>query len=190
MSNCNAVKNLIVPGTFLSKSGDKSVDATLYKQLVGCLMYLTVTRSDLMFVVCLISRYMADPKEEHMLIAKRVLRYLKGTLDVGVYYKWSKDVNLLGYTDSDYARDIDDRKSTSGYVFFLNGAAICWSSRKQGIVTLSSTEVEYVATTASACHGVWLTGILKELGVLSSKCIDIMCDNSSAIKLSKNPVMH
>jgi len=82
-----AVKNPIVPGTFLSKSGGKSVDATLYKQLVGCLMYLTVTRPDLMFVVCLISCYMADPKEEHMLIAKRVLRYLKGTLDVGVYYK-------------------------------------------------------------------------------------------------------
>ena len=81
-------------------------------------------------------------------------------------------------THSDYARDIDDRKSTSGYVFFLNGAAICWSSRKQGIGT------------ASACHGVWLKGILKELGVLSSKCIDIMCDSSSAIKLSKNPIMH
>ena len=85
-----------------------------------------------------------------MLITKRVLRYLKDTLAVGVYYKWSKDVNLLGYTDSDYVQDIDDRKSTSGYIFFLNEAAICWSSRKQGIVTLSSTEAEYVAATASA----------------------------------------
>jgi hypothetical protein len=99
---------------------------------------------------------MADPKKEHMMIAKRVLRYLKGTLDFGVYYKRSTDANLLGYTDShyigdendrnllgytdsDYARDVDDRKSTSDYVFLLSGAAICWSSRKQGIVTLSST---------------------------------------------------
>lgn len=207
MWNCNAVKNPIVPGTVLSKLGSKNVDATLYKQLVGCLMYLTVTRPDLMFVVCLISRYMADPKEEHMMIAKRVLRYLKGTLDFGVYYKKSTNVNLLGYTDShytgdendrnllgytdsDYARDIDDRKSTSGYVFLLSGAAICWSSRKQGIVTLSSTEAEYVAATACACHGVWLKGILKELGVKNCECVNIMCDNSSAIKLSKNPVMH
>ena len=102
MSNCNVLKNLIVPDTFLSKSGSKSFDATLYKQLVECLMYLTVTRPYLIFMVCLISRYMADPKEEHMLISKRALRYLKGTLDVGVYYKWIKDVNLLGYTDSDY----------------------------------------------------------------------------------------
>ena len=135
-------------------------------------MYLTVTRPELMFVVCLISRYRADPKEEHILIAKRVLRYLKGTLDVGVYYKWSKDVNLLGYTDNDYAWDIDDRKSTSGFVFFPNGAAICWSSRKQKIVTLSSIEAEYVAATASAYYGVWLRVILKELGVLSSECIE------------------
>ena len=96
----------------------------------------------------------------------------------------------MGYTNSDYARDIDDRKSTSGYVFFLNRAVICWSSRKQGILTLSSTEAEYVVVTASACHGVWLKGILKELGVQSSECIDIMCDISSTIKLSKNPVMH
>ena len=115
-------------------------------------MYLTVTRPDLMFVVCLISRCMADPKEEHMLIAKRVLRYLKGTLNVGIYYKWSKDVNLLRYTDSNYARDIDDRKNTSGYVLFINAAAICWSSRKQVIITPSSTETEYVAATTSSCH--------------------------------------
>lgn len=99
-------------------------------------------------------------------------------------------MNLLGFTDSDYARDRYDRRSTSGYVFLLNGAAICWSSRKQDIVTLSSTEAEYVAATSSACHSVWLKGILQELGVESCECIDIMCDNSSAIKLSKNPVMH
>lgn len=153
-------------------------------------MYLTVTRPDLMFVVCLLSRFMADPKEEHMLIGKRVLRYLKGTLEFGVFYGRSSKLDLLGYTDSDYARDMNDRKSTSGYVFLLNGAAICWSSRKQDIVTLSSTEAEYVAATSSACHSVWLKGILKELEVVADECIDIMCDNSSAIKLSKNPIMH
>ncbi|XP_074327353.1 secreted RxLR effector protein 161-like [Apium graveolens] len=121
MWNCNAVKNPIVPGIVLSKEGSRNVDSTLYKQLVGCLMYLTVSRPDLMFVVCLISRYMAEPKEEHMMIAKRVLGYLKGTLDYGVFYKRSIGSNLLGYTDSDYARDVDDRKSTSGYVFLLSG---------------------------------------------------------------------
>ncbi|CAA7019223.1 unnamed protein product [Microthlaspi erraticum] len=190
MWNCNSVKNPIVPGTIVSREGSRGANATLYKQLVGCLMYLTVTRPDLMFVVCLIARFMADPKEEHMMIAKRVLRYLKGTMGFGVFYGKSPKLNLLGYTDSDYARDMDDRKSTSGYVFLLNGAAICWSSRKQDIVTLSSTEAEYVAATSSACHCVWLKGILQEIGVLGDECIDIMCDNSSTIKLSKNPVMH
>lgn len=190
MWNCNAVKNPIVPGTVLSKVGSRDVDATLYKQLVGCLMYLNVTRPDLMFVVCLISRYMAEPKEEHMMIAKRVLRYLKGTLDYRVFYKRSIGSNFQGYTDSDYARDVDDRKSTSVYVFLLSGAAICWSLRKQEIVTPSSTEAEYVAATSCVCHCLWLKGILNELGVINYRCIDIMCDNSSTIKLSKNPVMH
>lgn len=190
MQDCNSVKNPIVPGTVISTHGSREEDATAYKQLVGCLMYLTVTRPDLMFVVCLISRFMADPKEEHMMIAKRVLRYLRGTLDYGIFYEIFSVMQLLGFTDSDYARDVNDRKSTSGYVFLMNGAAICWSSRNQAIVTLSSTEAEYVAATSAACHSVWLKGILQELNVAGCECIDIMCDNSSAIKLSKNPVMH
>jgi len=125
-----------------------------------------------------------------MLIAKRVLRYVKGTHDFGVFYGRLSKMNLLGYTDSDYARDVDDRKSTSRYVFLLNRAAVSWSSRKQDIVTLSSTKVEYVAVSSSAYHCVWLKGMLWELGVVNGECIDIMCDNNSTIKLSKNPVMH
>ncbi|MCI26433.1 copia-type polyprotein [Trifolium medium] len=119
MWNCNSVKNPIVPGTVLSREGGENVDSTLYKQLVGSLMYLTATRPDMMYVVCLISRYMANPKEEHMQIAKRALRYLRGTLDFGLFYRRRIASKLLAYTDSDYARDVDDRKSTSGYVFLL-----------------------------------------------------------------------
>lgn len=143
-----------------------------------------------MFVVCLLARFMADPREEHMLIAKGVLRYLKGTLDFGLFYGRSSSLRVVGYTDSDYPRDVNDRKNTSWYVFSLNGVAICWSSRKQDIVTLSSTEAEYVAATSSACHCIWLKGMLQELGAMSDECISIMCENSSAIKLSNNPVMH
>lgn len=86
-----------------------------------------------------------------MMIAKRVLRYLKGTLNFGVFYGRSSNINLMGYTESDYARDKDDMKSTSRYMFLLNEYAVCWSSRKQAIVTLSSTEAEYVAATFAAC---------------------------------------
>ncbi|XP_024990741.1 uncharacterized protein LOC112525030 [Cynara cardunculus var. scolymus] len=143
MWTSNPVKNPIVPGTILTKEGKgKEVDATVYKQLVGSLMYLTVTRPDLMYVVCLISRFMAKPREEHMKIAKRVLKYLKGTHGYGLLYRKNASTKFKAYTDSDYARDIEDRRCTSGYVFLLSEGATCWSSRKQPIVTLSSTEAE------------------------------------------------
>ncbi|CAM8906649.1 unnamed protein product [Rhodiola kirilowii] len=183
-------KNPCVPGTLLSKEGVNEVDGTVYKQLVGCLMYLTVTLPDLMYTVCLILRYMSNPKEEHMLIAKRALSYLKGTLDFGLMYQREAKMNVVAYTDSDYARDMDDRKSISGYVFLFNGSAVCWSSHKQAIVTSSSTKAEYVAATSCACHCVWVKGILGQMNCICCRCITILCDNSSAIKLSKNPVMH
>jgi hypothetical protein len=97
---------------------------------------------------------------------------------------------LQGWTDSDYAGDSDDRKSTSGYVFKLGTGAISWCSKKQPIVTLSTTEAEFVAAASCSCQGVWLRNVLKHLNVNQMKCTVIWCDNSSSIKLSKNPVMH
>ncbi|KAL4567103.1 hypothetical protein LXL04_022677 [Taraxacum kok-saghyz] len=144
---------------------------------------------DLMYVVSLLARFMAEPKEEHMAAAKRVLRYIKGTVNYGLHYKNDKDQKLQVFTDSNYARDSEDQKSSSGYVCLFSGAAICWSSRKQEIVTLSSTETEYVAATTCACHCVWLKGLLEELEERAGT-VEVMCDNCSAIKLSKNPVMH
>ncbi|KAJ8646671.1 hypothetical protein MRB53_008419 [Persea americana] len=166
------------------------VDETHYKQLVGSLMYLTATRPDMMFVTCLISRYMAKPMELHLQAAKRALRYLKGTVNYGIHYKKGGDGELLAFTDSDYAGDMEDRKSTSGYVFLMNSSAVSWCSKKQPIVTLSTTEAEFVAAAVCACQGVWMKRILKELGHSDGGCTTMMCDNSSTIKLSKNPVMH
>lgn len=189
--NGNEVKNPIVPGTRLSKSGDgNKVDLTTYKQLIGSLMYITSTRPDLMYVVCLLSRYMADPYEQHMEAAKRVLRYMKGTLGFGVFYRRKEVSELMVYTDSDYAGDIDDRRSTSGYAFLLSGGAVAWASKKQPVVTLSTIEAEFVAAAYCACQCVWMRRILEEFGLAQSGSTTIMCDNSSAIKLSKNPVLH
>ena len=115
---------------------------------------------------------------------------LKGTLNFGLVYRKAENLKLLAYTDNDYARDVDDRKSISGYVFLLNNAAVYWSSKKQEIVTLSSIEAKYVAVTGCVCHCVWMKGILEHIGVNNCERIDICCDNSSSIKLSKNPVMH
>ena len=129
----------------------RKVDNTLYKQIVGSLMYLIATRPDIMYSVSLISRYMESPKEIHLLAAKRILRYLQGTVNYGLFYKKSEKSDLFGFTDSDYAGDVEDRKSTSGYVFMIGSGAVSWSSRKQSIVTLSTTEAEFVA--AMGCAG-------------------------------------
>ncbi|XP_020218798.1 uncharacterized protein LOC109802019 [Cajanus cajan] len=135
----------------------------LYKQIVGSLMYLTATRPDIMYSVSLISRYMENPTEIYLLAAKRILRYLQGTREFGLFYKKGEKSNLLGFTDSDYVGDQDDRKSTSGFLFMLGTSVVSWFSKKQPFVTLSSTEAEFVAATACACQGIWLRRILEEL---------------------------
>ena len=159
-------------------------------QMVGSLMYLTSTRPDIMFVVSLLSRYLAHPTELHMQAAKRVLRYIKGTLSYGILYKQSGNKRLLAYTDSDYAGDLKDRKSTSGYLFVLSSGAVSWASKKQPVVTLSTTEAEFIAAASCACQAVWVRRMLEKLDHESAGTTIIYFDNSSTIKLSKNPVMH
>nr|XP_008381615.2 uncharacterized protein LOC103444468 [Malus domestica] len=127
--------------------------------------------------------------ETHLQTAKRVLRYVKGTISFGVFYKKGGTEELVGYTYSDYVGDQNDRKSISGYVFTLSSGAISWSSKKQPVVTFSTTEAEFIAA-SSACQAVQLRRILEQLNHGQYKPTVIHCDNVSAIKLSKNPIMH
>jgi hypothetical protein len=193
MEDCNKVCSPIVPGCKLVKDETgRSTDSTSYKQMIGCLMYLLATRPDMAFSVCLAARYMERPTELHVAAVKRILRYLKGTMSHGILYKHCsrEELRLVGWTDSDYAGDYDDRKSTSGYAFTMGTGAISWCSKKQPIVTLSTTEAEFVATASCACQGMWLRNILKQLSQEQAGATIVYCDNSSSIKLSKNPVMH
>lgn len=194
MYDANSVQNPIVPGIKITKEigNDERTDKSHYRQLIGCLLYLTTaTRPDLSYVVSLLSRFMENPSAKHMLLAKRVLRYLKGTTDFGILYKKGEINELVAYTDSDYAGDMDDRKSTSGYVFMLSSGAVSWCSKKQSVVSLSTTEAEFIAAAFCACQAVWLQRVLEDLNNTSeNKGILINCDNSSTIKLSKNPVLH
>jgi hypothetical protein len=191
MKDCNPVSTPVEYGLKLTRdSGGRKVNSTVYKQIVGSLMYLTATRPDIMHATGLISRYMECPREMHLLVAKRIMRYLKGTLEYGLFYKKGVKSDLIAFTDSDYAGDQDDRRSTSGYVFMMGTGAISWSSKKQPIVTLSTTEAEFVAATACTCQAIWLRKILEELHSKQVGAITIFCDNNSAIKLSKNPVLH
>jgi hypothetical protein len=133
---------------------------------------------------------METPDQSHLNAAKRILRYIKGTMNEGMFYTSSKDFNLVGYSDSDWGRDLDERKSTTGFVFFMGDTSFTWSSKKQSIVTLSSCEAEYVAANSAVCHSIWLRNMLKFLGFPQENPTEIYIDNRSAIALAKNPVYH
>ncbi|KAL0649156.1 hypothetical protein Bca4012_091847 [Brassica carinata] len=133
---------------------------------------------------------MEHPTTTHFKAAKRILRYIKGTINFGLYYSISEDYRLIGYSDSDWGGDVDDRKSISGFVFFIGETAFTWMSKKQPIVTLSTCEAEYVAATSCVCHAIWLRNLLKELNLPQEEPTKIFVDNKSAIALAKNPVFH
>ena len=164
MMNCKPLVTPIATDTKISKDDDGSkVDPTLYKRLVGSLMYLTSTRPDIMFGVSLISRFMETPKNTHCKAGKTILIYIAGTTNFGIQYTSNSNFKLIGYTNSDFAGSIDDIKSTSGYVFGFGLGLVAWASKKQLIVTLTSAEAEYVAVTTTTCQTVWMRRTLSEL---------------------------
>ena len=167
------------------------MNSTEYQSLIGSLRYLTHTRPDLLFSVGILSRYMENPSQEHYNGVKRVLRYVKGTEDSGLLYKQGEsNAELIGYSNSDFAGDCNDRKSTSGHIFFFGGMAVSWSSQKQSIVALSSCEAEYIAATTASCQAIWMNRLIEELIKNEQLKAKVTVDNQSAITLSKNPVHH
>jgi hypothetical protein len=161
MEECNPIETPIPLGTKLSKKDEgPAMDPTLYKSLLDSLLYLTTTRHDIMYATNLVSRYMESPKDSHWKMAKRILRYVAGTLNFGLWYTKSDNNQLSGYTDNDFAGSLDDRKITSGHAFHLGTNLISWASKKQPIVSISSTEAEYVTATSSSFQAVWLRRIL------------------------------
>ncbi|XP_059076574.1 secreted RxLR effector protein 161-like [Cryptomeria japonica] len=152
-----------------AKADSLAVDEIEFRQLVGSLIYLTATRPDICFAVSYISRFMTAPKADHWIAAKPVLRYVKGTSDYGILYGRCNDPKLIGYTDLDWAGSVDDRKSTSWYVFRLGTSVVTWSSKKQRIVALSSTEAEYRGTVKAACETVWLRRMLSDMQMPQAK---------------------
>ncbi|XP_058726895.1 secreted RxLR effector protein 161-like [Vicia villosa] len=191
MDDANPVGTPMECGSKLSKhENGETVDPTLYKSLVGSLRYLTCTRPDILYAVGVVSRYMEAPTTTHFKAAKRILRYIKGTTNFGLHYCSSNNYEIVGYSDSDWSGDLDDRKSTTGFVFFMGDTAFTWMSKKQPIVTLSTCEAKYVAATSCVCHAVWLRNLLKELKMPQKDPMEICVDNKSALALEKNPVFH
>ena len=158
--------------------------------MIGSLLYVTASRPDVMQAVGQVARFQAAPKETHVIAVKRIFRYLKGTMDFGLWYAKGNELDLLAYSDADWAGCVDDRKSTSGAAFFLGNCLVSWSSKKQSSVSLSTAEAEYIAAAACCTQILWMKQNLQDLQVTYDEPIPILCDNTSAISISKNPVMH
>ncbi|XP_050920124.1 uncharacterized mitochondrial protein AtMg00810-like [Lathyrus oleraceus] len=148
VDDSNPVGTLMEYGSKLSKhENGEIVDPTLYKRLVRSLHYLTSTRPNILYVVGVLSRYMEAPTTNHFKVAKRILRYMKGTTNFGLHYYSSNNYEIIGYNDSDWSGDLDDRKRNIGFVFFIGDIVFTWMSKKQPIITLSTCEAEHVIAT-------------------------------------------
>lgn len=165
MEGCKPIPTPLEINLKLSQEDESEpVDSTMYRRLVGSLIYLANTRPDISYDVGLVSQFSAQPKESHWKAAKRILRYVQGTLSMGLVYEKDGGNILNGFCDSDWAGDKDTRRSTSGYCFYIGGAAISWSSKKQKTIALSSAEAEYKAATTAVGEALWLRRILEDGG--------------------------
>jgi len=145
MEGCKEVVIPIATNFLLdADEAGQPMDSTKYRGLIGSLLYLTASRPDIQFGVCLCVRFQANPKESHFKAAKKILKYLKGTTHVCLWYPCDSSITLSSFSDSDYAGCKLDRKSTSGTCHLLGSSLISWNSKKQACVTLSTTEVEYI----------------------------------------------
>ncbi|WVZ89055.1 hypothetical protein U9M48_035513, partial [Paspalum notatum var. saurae] len=151
--------------------------------MIGSLLYLTATRPDIQFAVCLCARYQASPRTSYLQAVKRIFRYLKFTPDLGLWYSSGSSLSLRGFSDADHAGCWIDRKSTSGTCQLLGTSLVSWSSRKQASVALSTTEAEYVAAL------LWMKATLSDFGLRFGR-IPLLADSTSAISVAKNPVLH
>ncbi|GJZ04514.1 retrovirus-related pol polyprotein from transposon TNT 1-94 [Tanacetum coccineum] len=165
------------------------VDATLYRGMIGSLMYLTSSRPDLIYTVCLCARYQAKPTEKHLNAVKRIFRYIKRTINMGLWYSKDTSMSLTAYSDADHAGSQDARRSTSGSAQFLGDKLVSWSSKKQKSTVISSTEAEYIALSGCCTQILSMRSQLTDYGFQFNKIL-LYCDNKSAIALCCNNIQH
>ncbi|WVZ75439.1 hypothetical protein U9M48_023490 [Paspalum notatum var. saurae] len=187
MDDCKPIETPMATNTKLdpNESGIK-VDQTLYRSMTGSLLYLCASRPDIMFSVCLCAQFQADPKESHLTAVKRILRYLKHTPSIGLWYPKGASFELLGYTDSDFVGCRVECKSTSRGLLL---ARVLARFVKQNCVSLSTAEAEYIAAGSSCAQLLYMKQTLKDYGVELSR-IPLLYDTESAVKLTNNPVQH
>eukprot|EP00253_Pinus_taeda_P008949 PITA_08949 len=191
MENAKPVCTPMVTGCSLSANDESAaVHQTTYRSMIGSLLYLTGTRPDIMHAVGIVGRFQANPKETHLQAVKRIFKYLQGTQNYGLWYPRDTDLTLHAYTDADWAGSVDDRKSTSGGAFFMGSRLVSWFSKKQSSIALSTAEAEYVAAASCCTQLLCMMQTLQDFQITCTPPISILCDNTSAISISNNPVMH
>lgn len=163
-----------------------------YLELVGSLLYATQTRPDIQFAVGLISQFGGNPGIPHLEAAKRVLRYLRGTAKFSLMLGRQGEgaVDLVGWTDSNWAQDVDTRRSVGGFIFDIVGSSVSWSSKKQPTVALSTVEAEYMASSNATKEAIWLRVLLEDMGFKQVTATLIHADNQGCIALARNPIAH
>jgi hypothetical protein len=167
----------------------KAVHQREYRSMIGSLLYLTATRTNIQFTVGLCACFQASPHSSHQMAVHRVSRYLKHTLEFEIWYSVSSSLDLVGFFDADFVGCRTDRKSTSGTCHFLRSSLICWSSQKQSSVAQSTIEAEYVAAASYCSHIIWIVHTMRDFEVRFER-VPLMCDNISVISVAKNQVFH
>ncbi|GKA25161.1 putative ribonuclease H-like domain-containing protein, partial [Tanacetum coccineum] len=188
--SCDPVDTPMVEKSKLDEDKEgKAVDPSHYRGMIGTLLYLTASRPDLQFAICMCARYQARPTEKHLNAVKRIFRYLKGTVNRGLWYPKDSSIALTAFADADHAGCQDTRRSTSGSMQFLGDRLISWSSKRQKSAAISSTEAEYIALSGCCAQILWMRSQLTDYGFGFNK-IPMYCDNKSAIALCCNNVQH
>ena len=194
MENCKSVTTPLEQGRKYQKLNDEDlpVETHKYQMIIGSLTYAsTATRPDIAAAVGTLSKFMSKPGKEHWEGIKRVLRYIKGTVNHGLIYSANiNDTLLQEYSDADWAGDVDTRRSTSGYVYQIFGNTVSWSSKSQNSVAKSSTESEYIALSTASQEAIWLRRLLMNIGYQAKDPTTLFEDNQSTIEMSKNPKYH
>jgi len=174
----------------VAANGAPVLDPTDFRSLAGALQYLTFTRPDISYAVQQVCLHMHDPREPHLAALKRILRYVRGTLHLGLLLRPSSSTDLQVYTDADWAGCPDMRKSTSGYAVFLGDNLVSWSSKRQNTMSRSSAEAEYRAVANGVAEASWLRQLLQELHAPLRRATLVYRDNISVVYMSSNPVQH
>ena len=172
------------PAKLSSDPAGEEVDPTLYRSIIGSLLYLTTSRLDIAFSVEVCANFQAAPKKSHMIGAKRIIHYVNGISDYGIWYSRYSNECLTKYSDADWAECVDDRKSTSGGCFYLGNNLVLWMSKKQNSVSLLTAEAKYIATSSCCAQLLWMKKLLHDYEI-SQETMCVFCDNTSAINISK-----